>query len=346
MALILLNNSLYDFVQEGLVNTQQTTVTGGTAQQTAQNIATALVGRTDAVSDHEGRRTNMVCDNTQAYIGLVALTVRSAGQICHLVRDVHNGIHIKQAVHVLTNHSQTLQTHTGIDILLSKLSVIAVSVIVELGEHIVPDFHEAVAITAGAAVRLATAEFYTAVIMDLRAGTAGTGTVLPEIILLAKSGHALLRNTDDLGPDIPCLVIVFIDSGIHALRLQTNPLGACQELPAPLQGLILKVITKGEVTKHLKIGAVTGSFTDIFDIAGTDAFLTGTDSSSGGLNFTGKIRLHGSHAGVDQQQRSIVLRNQRKAGQTQVSLALEERQELLTQFVYAIGFMTHGIQPP
>ena len=36
------------------------------------------------------------------------------------------------------NNSQTLKSHAGIDILLDQLRVISVSVIVELGEYIVP----------------------------------------------------------------------------------------------------------------------------------------------------------------------------------------------------------------
>ena len=43
---------------------------------------------------------------------------------------------------------------------------------------------------------------------------------------------------------------------------------------------LFEIITEGEVAQHLKEGAVTGSLTDILDIAGTDTFLAGTYSCS------------------------------------------------------------------
>jgi hypothetical protein len=86
---------------------------------------------------------------------------------------------------------------------------------------------------------------------------------------------------------------------------------------------------------------VTGGLTDVLDIAGTDALLAGADSAARGLHLTLEIGLHGGHAGVDQQQGLIILRNQREAGQTQVTFAFKEAQEHFPEFVYTIGFVTH-----
>ena len=288
----------------------------------------------------------MVGDNTQAHIGLIALTVGSTGNAGDMVGDVHNSIHIEQAANTLADNCQTLQAHASIDILLCQFGVVALTIIIELGEHVVPHFHETVAITTGTAAGLAAAELLTTVIVDLRAGAARTGAMLPEIILLAQAGHVLFRNTNHLGPNVPSLVIIFIHSGIHTLGFQADPLRAGQELPAPLQRLFLKVVTEGEVTQHLEVGAVAGGLTDVLDIAGTDTLLTGADSSAGRLYLTGEVRLHGSHAGVDQQQGFIVLRDQRKAGQTQMVLALKKLKKHLAQFIYAIRFMSHWELPP
>ncbi len=38
---------------------------------------------------------------------------------------------------------------------------------------------------------------------------------------------------------------------------------------------MFKIIAKGKVSEHLKESAVAGSFSDIFNITGTDAFLAG-----------------------------------------------------------------------
>ena len=160
--------------------------------------------------------------------------------------------------------------------------------------------------------------------------------MLPEVILLAEAEDVLSGNADLLVPDLKGFLVVFVDGGIQSVCIQANHLG--QELPAPCNGLVLKVVTKREVAQHLKISAVAGSLTDIFNIAGTDTLLTSTNSAAGRFYLTLKVRLHRCHAGVDQQQRRIVLRDQGKAGKTQMILAFKERQEHLTQFIYAISF--------
>ena len=105
---------------------------------------------------------------------------------------------------------------------------------------------------------------------------------------------------------------------------------------------MLEIIAEGEVTQHLKIGAMTGSLADILDITGTDTLLAGAHPSSGRLHLALKIGLHRRHAGVDQQKRRIILGNQRKAGQAQMLLALKEAQKHLAQFIYTVGFFTHN----
>ena len=341
MALVFLDHRVNHLIQEGMINTQQLAVTGSPAQKAAQDIATAFVGRQNAVSDHKGRCPDMVCDHTQRHIGLGALAVGSAGDRGHMVSNVHDRIHVKQAVHILTDHRQPLQAHTGVDILLDQLCIVAVAVIIELGEHIVPDFHVPIAVTAHSTIRLAAAVLLAPVIVNFRARTAGTGAVLPEIIRLTEAEDILGRNTDLLIPDLKGFLVIFVDRRIQAVLLQTYHLG--QKLPAPGNCLMLKVITEGEVAQHFKIGAMAGSFADIFNIAGTDTLLTGTDPMPGRLYFALKIGLHRSHTGIDQQKRLIILGDQRKAGQAQMLLALKKRQEHFTQLIYAVCFFSHWI---
>ena len=56
----------------------------------------------------------------------------------------------------------------------------------------------------------------------------------------------------------------------------------------------------------------------------------------GGLHLALEVGLHGGHAGVDQQQRCVILGDQREAGQTQMALALKVAQEHFPQLVYAV----------
>ena len=61
-------------------------MTCGTADQTAQNIAAALVGRHDAIGDHEGTGLYMISNDTQGNILLVIHLVLSAGQCADLIQ--------------------------------------------------------------------------------------------------------------------------------------------------------------------------------------------------------------------------------------------------------------------
>ena len=136
--------------------------------------------------------------------------------------------------------------------------------------------------------------------------------MLPEIIGLAKSEYVFLGNADLLIPNLKGFLIVFIDRGEQTILFQSNDLS--QKLPAPGNGLGLEIIAKGEVTKHLKVSAVASSLTDVLYITGTNALLAGTYSAAGRLHLTLKIGLHGCHAGIDQKQGLIILRDQGKTG--------------------------------
>ena len=307
---------------------------GSPPQQTAQDVAPALVAGKHAVGDHEGGSADMVGDDPQRHVHLHALAVSCAGQLSDLVGDVHDGIHIEQGVHVLTDHRQTLQTHAGVDVLLGQLGIVAVAVVVELGEDVVPDLHVAVTVAADGAAGFAAAVLFATVVVNFRAGAAGAGTMLPEVVLLAEAENTLGGDAHFLVPNLKGFVVVFVDGGVQPVLVQTDHLG--QELPAPCNGLVLEVIAEGEVAQHLKIGAVAGSVADVLNIAGTDALLAGGDPVTGRLLLAGKVGLHGCHAGVDQQQRGIVLGDQGKAGQTQMVFGLKEVQEHFPQLVETV----------
>ena len=166
--------------------------------------------------------------------------------------------------------------------------------------------------------------------------------MLPEVVRLAELEDPVLRNTDLLVPDAEGLIVgggglIAGEHGrIQAVGVQTHPLGAGQEFPRPVDRLVLEVIAEGEVAQHLKIGAVAGGVADVLDIAGTDALLAGGDPVAGRLLLAGEEGLHGRHTGVDQQQRRVILRDQGKAGQTQMVFGLKEVQEHFPQLIETV----------
>ena len=146
---------------------------GSTAQQAAQHIAAALVGRQDTIGHHEGAAADVVGDDTD---GDVVLGIFAIGLVCdvlHMVQHALDGIDLEQVAHALHHAGQTLQTHAGINVGACQTLVMALAVGVELAEHQIPDLHIAVAVTAHAAGRLAATVLQAAVIVNLRAGAAG-----------------------------------------------------------------------------------------------------------------------------------------------------------------------------
>ena len=345
LALVDLDHGLHDLIEEGAVHAQELAVAGGPAQQAAQDVAPALVAGQDAVADEEAGGPDVVRDDAEGHVVVVALAVVGAGDLADLVGDVHDGIHIEEGVHVLHHAGQALQTHAGVDVLLLELGVVVVAVVIELGEDVVPDLDIAVAVAAYGAAGLAAAVLHAAVIVDLRAGAAGTGAVLPEVILLAEAEDSVGGNADLLVPDVEGLVIVLIDGGVEAVLLQAHDLG--QELPGPGDGFLLEVIAEGEVAQHLKESAVAVGVADVVDIAGADALLAGADTAAGGLLLALEPGLHGGHAGVDEEQGLVVLGDQGEAGQAQVAvLPLEVAEEHLPQLVETVVGMGHGGYSP
>ena len=236
---------------------------------------------------------------------------------------------------------QTLKAHAGVDVLLLELGVVVVAVVVELAEHVVPDLDIAVAVAADGAAGLAAAVLGAAVIVDLGAGAAGAGAVLPEVVLLAKAEDLLSGDADLVVPDVPCLVVALIDGGgTDGPLLQTDDLR--QELPAPGDGLVLEVVAEGEVAQHLEVGAVAGGLADVLNVARADALLAGADAAARRLLLALEPGLHRRHAGVDEEDGVVVLRHEREAWQTQVVFRLKEAQEHLPQLVEAIVGMAHS----
>ena len=93
-------------------------MTDCTAQQTAQHVSTAFVRRHDTIRDHEGTRFHMVSDDTQGNILFRVSLIFRMSQCTYLIQKCFVGIYTEQGIYILYDHSQSLQAHTSINILL------------------------------------------------------------------------------------------------------------------------------------------------------------------------------------------------------------------------------------
>ena len=158
--------------------------------------------------------------------------------------------------------------------------------------------------------------------------------MLPEVIFFSKTENSVSRDSDLFVPDIKCFIIFQIYGRIKTVCIQSYYL--CEKFPGPVDGFCLKIVTKGEVTKHFKECTMTCGFTYILDITCTDTFLAGTYSCSRRDLSTCKIWFQRSHTCIDQQKALISLWYQGKAFHYQMSFAFHEVQEHLTKFVYSV----------
>ena len=314
-----------------MVDAEQLTVTASAADDTAQDIAAAFVGRDNTVRDHEHCGTGVVGDDTDGDIVILVRAVGLAGNFADLVDDLTDGIDLEHIVNTLHNASKSFQTHTGVDVLLCELFVGAVAHVVELGEDVVPDFHVTVAVAARLTVILAAAVLDAAVEVNFGAGTAGAGTVFPEVVSLTEADDVFFRNADLVAPDIECFVVFFIDGRPQQVSGNFHRFG--QEFPCPRNSLFLEIVAEGEVAEHFKERTVTCGVTDAFEVRRSDTLLAGADAVSGRGNFTCEELLHRCHTGVDEQERLVVVGNEREARQAKVILALKESEVLFADFV-------------
>ena len=161
----------------------------------------------------------MICNKADGYILVFLLAISHPCYFTNPVTDSLHGINIKDGIHILNHHSQTLQPHTGINILILQLGIVTLPVSIVLGEYVVPYLHETIAFTAYLTIRSVAAILFSPVIVNFGTGTTGACTMLPEIVAFSilipvKTGNFLCRNTNILIPDFKSLIILKVDGWI------------------------------------------------------------------------------------------------------------------------------------
>ena len=288
--------------QEGATDAELTSMTYGTTDDTTEYVATAVVGRHDTVGDHEGHRTGVVGHDTYRYVALLAarcLILDATGELADEITKILQRIDVEDGSYILNGDGETLETHTGIDVLLREVTVVSLTIVIKLREYDVPDFHVTVALAAHDVLR-AVSVLLTTIIVDLGTWSARSGAVLPEVVFLTELVDVVLRDMHHILPDVIRLLIVYINRRIQTVRIQADTLG--QELPCPWNRFLLEVIAEREVSEHLKEGTVAGCLTNILQVTGTDALLAGGDSASRRNLLSCKPWLHRCHSGIDNEQ--------------------------------------------
>ncbi len=205
----------------------------------------------------------MVGNHSDGHIHLLALAISVA-------REARNGgnqrcKHIGVVVRLLAlqSHAQALKTHTGVDHLSRQRLQRAVGLAVILHEHKVPNLNHLriVLVHQRSAVYSCAFLIASEVYMNLGARAARAGVAhLPEIVMSiaidnVAGGQMLLPIAGRLIVALQALRCISLKhSGIQTLRIQLQHIH--QIFPCPVYGILLEIVAKRPVAKHLKHGVV------------------------------------------------------------------------------------------
>src|SRR6056297_3229613 len=323
--------------EKRLLATQLVAMPDRAPDDAAQHVAATVVGRQYAVGDQEGAGTDMVGDDLERSLLEVvdaSLFGRGLDQVCKQV-DLVVGMY------ALQYRGQPLQAHAGIHAGARQRRHPAVCGAVELHEHQVPDLDVAVAVFLRRA-RRPPGHVRAVIVEDLAAWPARAGIAHgPEIValetlarLVADARQACGIDADFVKPDRGRLIVVLVHRHPQPLWRETTVYG--EKFPSEFNRFALEVIAKTEVSQHLEEGVMTSRVADVFEIVVLAAGAHATLGSGCPLVIAllgaqeNVLELH--LAGVGEQQRRIVARDQRTGAHDLVVAHGEEFEEFAADF--------------
>ena len=329
----------------------------GAADDAALHIAPAFVAGHHAIAHQKCGGAYVVGNHTQRFV----VQIGAAGFTrCGLDQRVKN-VDLVVAMNVLQDSGQALQAHAGVHAGRGQWRDGTGLVHVELHEHVVPDFDEAVTVFVRAA-GWATGNVRAVVVKDFRARTARAGVghhpevvglVAAALVVADADDAVFLKDTlrrptrlDKNGfPNRISLIVFHVHRGVQLVGGQLVDLS--QQFPRPLQRLALEVIAKRPIAQHFEKGVVAGGVAHVFQIvvlaARTQAGLYGCGAHIRALVRAQKHVLELDHARVGEHQGGVVARHQRTGGHDGVAFGLEKVQKGLTDVGDRKSGLAHGV---
>ncbi len=283
----------------------------GAAHDAAKHIAPPLIRRQHAIGDEEGGSAQMIGDDAVARPRFAF--GGNAGQRLRRRDQRLEQVDVVIVVRALQHRGDALKPHAGVDGGMRERHALAAGELLILHEDEVPDLDEAVSVLIRAAGRPAF-DVRTVIVENLRAGPARADIAhRPEIVGAGDADDLLVRKAGDLSPQRRRLLIVGIDGDQQALRIEREILG--EEIPSEQDGPLLEIIGEGEIAEHLEEGVMARRVADIVEVvmlaAGAHAFLRTRRPRADRLLRAGEHILERHHAGIGEEERRIVARNER-----------------------------------
>ena len=123
----------------------------------------------------------------------------------------------------------------------------------------------------------------------------------------------------------------FEDGRVELFGIDAEPVFRSDEFPGVGDGVLLEVVAKAEVAEHLEEGVMAVGEADVFEVvvlaSGADAFLRGSGAGVVAVLEAEEDVFELVHAGVGEEQRGVVGRDERGGVDDFVALLLKEAQK-------------------
>jgi hypothetical protein len=302
----------------------------------AQHVSAKLIRGDDTVRDQERHRPGVIRQHAHRDVGW-----RHGAAMLHAGPFADGGEQRREQVRVVVRQvplqygGDALEAHPGVDGRRRQRLQDAVGLSIELHEHVVPDFDVAIAAaleaTARAAGRLLGARnVLAAVVVNLRAAAAGAGIAhLPEVV-----GGAQLPDPFGRQHRLPDAIRLVVprNPGLALEDRRVQPVGRQlprigQQAPGKRDGVLLEVIAEREIPKHLEERVVAERRSHIVEVvvlaADAHALLRGGRTRVAAPLAAKEHVLELVHPGVREQQRRVLVRDERRTRDDLVLVPLE-----------------------
>ena len=177
------NNGINCTVEEGLCDSEHTSMTDRTAKRATENVPAPLVRRQNSIHNHDGDGACMVRNHLMGNVLFRIFPIRHIRNLGCILDDRIEQIRLKIRSLILHNGGKAFQPAARINILVCEKIVLAFLRAVILRKDEIPNLKEAVTVAADAAGRFSAATIFAEINVDLRVRPTGTGTDLPEVVL-------------------------------------------------------------------------------------------------------------------------------------------------------------------
>ena len=180
---------------------------------------------------------------------------------------------------------------------------------------------------------------------DFRARPARAGVAhRPEIVVGRDADDAVVGQARDPLPQIERLVVGMIDGDGEPVGVDAPFLR--QQIPRERDRALLEIITEREIPEHFEEGMVPRGIADIVEIVmlapRAHAFLRAGRGDIGPRFQPGEDVLERHHPGVDEHQRRVVLRYQRRGRDPGMAFTCEIIEEAAADIVGRNRKLGHG----